>query len=843
MSFNPDLWNCSASTALAAVNSSAAGLAPGDAEARLRTHGPNRIEEHPRSQFVVPFLKRFRNPLTIVLLGAAAVAAVTGDPASFFIISAVVLLSVVLDFVQERRAENAAEKLRRQIALRVTVRRDAERCEVPATEIVPGDVVLLSAGDLIPADCRLVEAKDLFVNEALLTGESFPVEKLAEGAANDEAAVPRNGVFAGSSVVSGTATALVLATGRATRLGGIARSLVREPPPTAFALGIRDFGLLIVRLTLLLVFFVLLINLLFHRPLLESFLFALALAVGLTPELLPMIVTVTLAHGAIRMARKRAIVKRLSSIHDLGSMDVLCSDKTGTLTEAKIKLVRQVDPAGVESREILRLAYLNATFETGLKSPLDVAILEASPFDVGGWHKIDEVPFDFERRRVSVLLEHEGRRSLVVKGAPEDVMALSSRYRLAGAAQDRPLDDAARATAKGVFEQLGNEGFRVLAVASRDVEPTRDHARVDDERDLVFAGFVAFLDPPKEGAGTALAALIRLGIEVKVVTGDNERVTRHVCGELGIAVRGVLAGPELESLSDEALIGRLSEVNLFCRITPAQKARIVRALRRRGHVVGCIGDGINDAPSLHAADVGISVDSGVDVAKAAASIVLLEKDLSVLADGVREGRRTFANIMKYVMMGTSSNFGNMFSMAGGVLFLPFLPMLPIQILLNNLLYDISETAIPLDRVDAAMIERPRRWDIRFVRNFMIVLGSVSSLFDALTFGLLLRVFGADETMFHTGWFVESLMTQILVIFVIRTRGSPLKSRPHRLLVASSLAVVAFAVALPYSPLAGWLGFVALPPVLLGALAAMTAAYLLAVEAVKRWFYARHAPDR
>jgi Mg2+-importing ATPase len=842
----PNQWARPLAEAFAALDSGAAGLAAEVAAARLLVHGPNRLEDHPRRHLAVAFLKRFRNPLTVVLLGAAAVAAATGDPASFFIIATVVLFSVVLDLVQERRAENAAEALRRQIALSVTVLRDGRRRDVPATEIVPGDVIVLSAGDLVPADGRLIEAKDLFINEALLTGESYPAEKVASDGVpplDDGAAVPANAVFAGSSVVSGTATALVLLTGRATRLGGIAHTLVKEPPPTAFSLGIRDFGLLILRLTLLLVFFVLIVNLVLERPPLQSLLFALALAVGLTPELLPMVVTVTLAHGAIRMARKRVIVKRLSAIHDFGGMDVLCSDKTGTLTEAKIKLVREVDPSGAESSDVLRLAYLNAAFETGLKNPLDIAIMDAAPIDLAGWRKIDEVPFDFERRRVSVLVEHDGARRLIVKGAPEDVLALSSRYQLAGRAELLPLDGAALATTRDVFERFGSEGLRVLGVAWRDVEAARDHARVDDESDLVFAGFAAFLDPPKEGAAAALAELVGLGVAVKVVTGDNERVTRHVCTELGLEVTGVMTGPELATLGDEALGARLSETNLFCRITPHQKARIVQALRQRGHVVGCLGDGINDAPSLHAADVALSVEGAADVAKAAANMILLEKDLAVLAEGVREGRRTFANIMKYVMMGTSSNFGNMFSMAGAVLFLPFLPMLPVQILLNNLLYDISEIAIPLDRVDEEMVERPRRWDIRFVRDFMIVLGSVSSLFDFLTFGLLLRAFGADEAMFHTGWFVESLMTQILVIFVIRTHGNPLASRPHRLLAATSLAAVAAAIVLPYSPLAGWLGFVPLPPALIAALAAMTGAYLLAVQGVKRWFYAHHASAR
>jgi Mg2+-importing ATPase len=837
-----DPWASPLIEALAAVGASAEGLASADAARRLSATGPNRLDERPKSRLIFGFLSRFGNPLVLILLAAAAVSAATHEPASFFIITTVVLLSVTLDFAQEQRAEKAAEKLRERVALRVRVLRDRQPRSLAAADLVPGDVVLLAAGDLIPADCRLIEAKDLFVNEALLTGESYPAEKHARDALTGEeaeASVPVNAALMGSSVVSGTAKAVVVATGRATQIGGIARSLQREPPPTAFALGIRDFGMLIVRLTVLLVLFVLLINLLFQRPLIETFLFALALAVGLTPELLPMVVSVTLAHGALRMSRKQVIVKRLSAIHDLGSMDVLCSDKTGTLTEAHIKLIREVDLTGAESTKVLELAYLNAAFETGLRSPLDDAILEAEPIDLAGWRKIDEVPFDFERRRVSVLVEKDGMRRLVVKGAPEDVLKLAARYQPAGNATPLPLDAAALLTAQRVFEQLGSEGFRVLGIAWRDVEPDREHADVSDETDLVFAGFAAFLDPPKASARPALAALAQLGVNIKIVTGDNERVTQHVCNELGIEVRGVLTGPELAVLSDEALSARLPDVDLFCRVTPPQKARIIRALRRRGHVVGYLGDGINDAPSLHAADIGLSVEGAVDVAKEAAAMILLANDLNVLADGVREGRRTFANIMKYVMMGTSSNFGNMFSMAGGVLMLPFLPMLPVQILLNNLLYDISEIAIPMDQVDDDMIARPRHWDKRFVRDFMLVLGPVSSLFDFLTFGLLLWAFHAGPQLFHTGWFVESLATQVLVIFIIRTRGKPLVSRPHPLLAATSIAVVAAAVAVPYTAAGPWFGFVPPPAWLLLSLAAMTAVYLTTVQFVKRWFYAHH----
>ncbi len=837
-----DFWSAPVAMALERLGAHAEGLSSDEAAARLATQGPNRISDQPRRRLLLNFLARFRNPLILMLLAAAAVSAVTQDPTSFVIITTIVLLSVILDFVQEHRAEIAADKLRERVALRVSALRESRVCDVAAATIVPGDVVMLAAGDLVPADCRLVESKDLFVNEALLTGEAYPAEKQARDLNKDEAhdvAAPPNGVFMGSSVLSGTARAVVVAIGRNTRLGGIAGALASAPPPTTFAIGIKDFGMLIVRLTVLLVLFVLLVNLLFARPLLESFLFALALAVGLTPELLPMVVSVTLARGALRMARKDVIVKRLSAIHDFGSMDVLCSDKTGTLTEARIKLIRQVDLTGAESRNVLQLAYINAAFETGLKSPLDQAILEAQPIDLAGWRKLDEVPFDFERRRVSVLVERDGKRMLVVKGAPEDVLKLASRYQGESDGDARPIDDAARDTARRVFEKLGVDGFRALGVAWREVEPNRDHAYLDDETDLIFVGFAAFLDPAKESARPALESLARLNVAVRIVTGDNEHVTAHVCRELGLDVTGVLTGPELAELTDEALAARLGDINLFCRVSPPQKARIIRALRRRGHVVGYLGDGINDAPSLHAADVGLSVEGAADVAKEAATMILLRNDLGVLAEGVREGRRTFANIMKYIMMGTSSNFGNMFSMAGGVLFLPFLPMLPVQILLNNLLYDMSETAIPLDDVDEDMIELPRHWDMRFVRDFTFVMGPVSSLFDFMTFGLLLWVFHSGEALFHTGWFVESLMTQVLVIFVIRTRGSPFASRPHPILAATSLAAVAVAVVLPYTPLGVWFGFTPPPLKLLAALAGMTVIYLLFAQGVKQWFYSRH----
>ena len=825
------------------LHSSEAGLSASDAAAILAAVGPNQIGAAPRKSVLADFIGRFRNPLVLILLFAATVSAFTGDIPSFVIITVIILMSVILDVTQERRAVDAAERLRVQVSPKAKTLRDGTPVDLPAAEIAPGDVVLLAAGDLVPADSRLIEVRDLYVDEALLTGESYPAEKSvapAAAAAARETAFPPNLVFMGSSVVSGTDKALVLATGGKAQLGSIARSLQKPAPPTAFQVGISNFGHMIGQLTIFLVLFVVLINLLYHRPALESFTFALALAVGLTPELLPMIVSVTLAHGALRMSKKQVIVKRQSAIDDLGAMDVLCSDKTGTLTEAHIRLVREVDLGGQDAGAILQMAQLNAAFETGLKSPLDDAILAAGKIDLTAWRKIDEVPFDFERRRVSVLVEGGGRRLIIVKGAPEDILEHAAHYEQQGT-PPRPLDAAARKTAQATFNSLGAEGYRVLGVAWREAEPDRQHANVADETDLTFAGFLAFLDPPKAGAREALTALANLGVALKVVTGDNEQVTRHVCNELGLEVTGTLTGPEIAAMTDEALAARLDHTTLFCRATPPLKSRIIAALRRKGHVVGYLGDGINDAPSLHAADVGFSVDTAVDVAKDAAALILMRKDLGVLADGVREGRKTFANILKYMMMGTSSNFGNMFSMAGGVLFLPFLPMLPTQILLNNLLYDFSETTIPLDNVSDAMVAKPRRWDLDVVRKFMYVFGPLSSIFDFITFGLLLWVFHADEKLFHTGWFVESLATQTLVIFIIRT-AHPLRDWPHPALVATTLCAAALAVAIPYTPLASWLGFVAPSVAFMGALALVTIAYLVLVYFVKGWFFARYQLD-
>ena len=824
----------------AELDTSDSGLSSAQARERLSRFGPNLFRDRQERSALVQFLTRFRNPLVIVLLVASAISAFTGEVANFLIISLIVLLSVTLDFIQEYRAANAAEKLRIAVSVKATVIRDGGQIGVPVAEVVPGDVVLLCAGDLIPADGLVLEARDFFVKQALLTGEPYPVEKkpATSSAAASDLQDAANAVFAGTSVISGSARMLVVKTGTGTAIGAIADSISRQPPPTAFEIGTRRFGMLIMRLTILLVLFVLLVNAFFHRPWLESFLFAVALAVGLTPELLPMVVSVTLSRGALRMSEKRVIVKRLASIQNLGSMDILCTDKTGTLTEAKIHLEQHVDAQGRPSERVLELAYLNSFFETGLKSPLDEAILNHQNIDVSAWKKIDEVPFDFERRRVSVLLDNRETRLLVVKGAPDDIVSLCTLCEEQGADQQCSVDEAVLERLRTQYHGLESEGFRVLGIAWRHVPLDHPHAVIGDEAELVFAGFAAFLDPPKASAGAALAALREAGVAIKIVSGDSELVTQHICAKLNIPVTGVITGKEIARMDDYALRARVESANLFCRVNPSQKDRVILALKARGHVVGYLGDGINDAPSLHSADVGISVDSAVDVAKEAADIILLDQDLQVLHHGVLEGRRTFANIMKYIMMGTSSNFGNMFSMAGASLFLPFLPMLPTQILLNNILYDISEVPIPLDEVDREEVRSPRVLDMNFICNFMLVIGPISSVFDFLTFYVMLVVLEADQMLFQTGWFVESLTTQVLVIFIIRTRGNPLRSRAHPALMATSVAVVIAGAALPFTSLGSYFSFVAPPAKFYLLLAMMVIAYLVIVEMAKKAFYRR-----
>ncbi|HUI45374.1 MAG TPA: magnesium-translocating P-type ATPase [Nitrospirota bacterium] len=835
-------WQQTASELLKRLNTTTAGLSSSEATDRLKQVGPNMLRPPRKRALFLQFLARFKNPLVILLLVASAVSAFTGDLTSFLIISVIVVMSVTLDFIQEHHASKAAEELRQSVSIRVQVLRDGKSSDIPAATLVPGDVVSLSAGDLIPGDGRVLAAKDFFVKQALLTGESYPIEKFPRDMpdAGQNMADAVNAVFMGTSVVSGSAMVLICRTGPNTSLGEISDTLTTKAPPTSFEQGTQRFGLLIMRFTILLVLFVILANAFFHRPWLESFLFAVALAVGLTPELLPMVVSVTLARGAMRMAKKKVIVKRLESIHNLGSMDVLCTDKTGTLTEARIHLERHVDSLGRDSSRVLELAYLNSYFESGLRSPMDDAILEHKEIDIATWKKIDEVPFDFERRRVSVIVDNGQKRLLVVKGASEDILRLSTHYEENGEADLKELDKTGLARIQTLAETFARNGFRVLGVAWKRVESIEHHAVIDDETALIFAGFAAFLDPPKESAQAALVKLTHAGVAVKIVTGDNELVTRHICEKLGVPITGILTGEEMQGMEDHALSACVENMNLFCRVNPAQKNRVILALKQRGRVVGYMGDGINDAPSLHSADIGVSVDSAVDVAKSAAEMILLEQDLNVLHDGVVEGRRTYGNIMKYIMMGTSSNFGNMFSMAGATLFLPFLPMLPVQILLNNLLYDVSEIPIPLDSVDEEYLTQPRHWNMDFIRNFMLFVGPVSSVFDFLTFYIMLHLFQAGEQLFHTGWFIESMATQVLVIFIIRTRRNPFKSRPNIWLTLCSISVALLAVVLPFTSLGTYFGFVTPPLSFYAILAGLVLFYLFAVEGIKQWFFRRFA---
>ena len=817
---------------LRTLAASSDGLGQADANARLLKYGRNETGR-PRFAPLKSVAASLLNPLILILLLSSLVSAFLGEVVSATIIVAMVFLSVTLDFVLSYRSQRAAEHLREGVAPTATVRRSNVWREMPRRELVPGDLIRLAAGDRIPADARLLYARDLHVQQAALTGESVPAEKMCVDSPVVAVHPADAGhiVFLGTSVVAGTATAIVFATGSAAAFGGIARQLAERPPQTGFERGLAAFSILIMRTVVFLVLFVMLASLALGRPGLESLLFAVALAVGLTPEFMPMITTVTLARGAIRMARRHVIVKHLAAIDNFGAMDVLLSDKTGTLTTGEMSLHSAIDAAGAATDRPFELGYLNSAFETGIRSPLDAAILSFRQVDMNSWRKLDEIPFDFERRCLSIVVARGEQAMLIAKGAPESLLQRCTGFERAG--QVMPMDTDVRARCAATFQALGEQGMRVLAVAFRDVE-IRDSYSARDETGLVFAGFLSFVDPPLAGVAETMQALARDGITVKILSGDNECVARHVCEKVGLDPGRIVLGEEIDDLSDIGLAALAERSTIFARMSPAQKHRVVLALKGRGHVVGFLGDGINDAPSLHAADIGISVVNATDIAKDAADILLRERRLDVLHEGVIEGRRAFANVMKYLLMGTSSNFGNMFSMAAGVLFLPFLPMLPMQILLNNFLYDLAQVTIPTDRVDDAQLHGPQRWDVRLIRNFMLLIGPISSAYDFLTFFALLKFFHADEVLFHTGWFVESLATQTLVLFVIRTFGNPLRSRPSGPLVATTLAVVAVALALPFTPWAAILGFSALPPSFFAFLAAATVMYLVIVEIAKRW---------
>ena len=815
----------------------AAGLSSDQAEERLRKFGPNDPAPAMRRSAILELLLLFVNPLIIILLMAAVLAGVLGQLVDAAIIIAMVLVGIAINFHQTYRSHVAIENLRARVAPTASVLRDGHWQEIHRHDLVPDDVIQLSAGDLVPADARLLTSRDLYVQQAALTGESLPAEKEANGDSQSSCKDARNMVFLGTSVVSGTAAALVVATGRQTAFGDIAERLALRPQETAFDQGLRRFGLLIMRAVVFLVLFLIVVSIVLHHDPFQSLLFAVALAVGLTPEFLPMITSVTLAKGAQVMARKKVIVKHLSAIQNFGSIDILCSDKTGTLTSGKMVLVRSVDAYGQLSNRPLKWAHLNSKFETGIRSPLDSAILQEPCPDFDGYEKCDEIPFDFERRRLSIVVENGSGRTLITKGSPEGILRLLAAYEEAGTIF--PIQTEILARCRSTYEALSAEGFRVLAVAYCRVNPCRSYS-VADEHDLILAGFLAFGDPPLADARDAIARLKRDGVELKILTGDSDLVSRHICRQVGIDAGAIVLGEELERMTDSALAHVVEQTKVFARISPAQKNRIILALKHRSHVVGYMGDGINDAPSLHAADVGISVSTAVDVARDAADIILLEPGLSVLHEGIIEGRKAFGNVMKYLLMGTSSNFGNMLSMAGASLFLPFLPMLPTQILLNNFLYDMAQVTIPTDNVDPQYVRKPQHWDINLIRNFMMFIGPISSVYDFLTFFVLLFLLHAGEAEFHTGWFVESLATQTLVLFIIRTRRNPLRSRPSRALTATTIGIVLLGLLIPFLPDAGQLGFTPLPPVYFLFLAIATGTYLLVVEMAKRRLMQRAA---
>jgi len=817
--------------------SSEAGLSSKQARARLERYGANVLVKRKKRTAAAKFLSYFKSPLIIILVLAGFVTILFRELANATIIFTVVLMSVILGYYQEAKAERAAEILRARVYTTATVLRNGAKVEIQIPDIVPGDVINLAAGDIVPADSKILTAKDFFVDQSALTGESFPAEKSVNSTNNRMGTITERTdcIFMGTSVVSGTATAVVVKTANMTEFGKIAKKLVARVPETEFERGLRKFGYLIMQVTFLLVILVFFVNALYRRGVLESLLFSVALAVGVTPELLPMIFSINLSKGAIAMSGKGVIVKRLASIQNFGSMDVLCTDKTGTLTENRVTLVLHVNLEGDQDEKVFLYSFLNSHYQTGLKSPLDDAILRHMDVDTKSYSKVDEVPFDFTRKRVSIVFEGEGQRFLTAKGAPEEILKVCSYCEQTGAIFD--LTEEMQQKIEKKYKDFSSEGYRVLGVAYKKLREYKPAYSWKDETDLTFLGLVVFMDPPKKTARKSIALLKQSQVELKILTGDNEIVTKQVCQQLGFQIKDIVLGPSIAQMNADALARVVEEANIFARVTPGQKDRIMNALRKNGHVVGFLGDGINDAASIRTADVGISVDNAADVAKESADIIILRKDLTVLQQGVLEGRKTFGNTMKYVMMGTSSNFGNMLSAAGASLFLPFLPMLPGQILLNNLLYDLSELAIPTDNVDQEYIERPRRWDVSFVREFMLFFGPVSSLFDYLTFFVMIAVFHASEPLFQTAWFLESLFTQTLVIFVIRTKKTPFyKSRPSSYLVLGALGVVVFALMVPFTPLGEFFRFVRPPLSFLAILLGFTATYLGLAEFLKRWFY-------
>jgi len=828
-------WSLSEDQVLEQTRSTPAGLSRQEAKQRLSEYGANSLKQKHKSSAWMLLLNQFKSPIILILIFAAVLSIFLQDRLDAIIILTIVFISGLLGFWQEQGASNAVEKLLALVQVKATVLREGQSQEIPNEEVVPGDIVLLCAGKNIPGDCLVLESKDLSVDEATLTGETYPVDKLS-GVLPAETGLSQrtNSLYLGTNVISGTAKAIVVHTGKETEFGKVSERLKLRPPETEFERGLSQFGYFLMEVTLILVVLIFVVNVYLHRPVLESFLFSLALAVGLTPQLLPAIVSVNLARGAKKMAEKQVIVKRLPAIENFGSMNVFCTDKTGTLTEGEVKIHSAVDVEGKESNRVLLYAYLNAASESGYVNPIDTAIREYKTFDISGYQKLDEVPYDFNRKRLSILFKMESTHLIVTKGALKNILDVCSTVETA---EGKTIDIAdQRQKLHQQAEDLGSKGFRALGVAYRDFN--QDSFSKDDETNMTFLGYLALFDPPKVGIADTLKELELLGITPKMITGDSKAVAISIIQQVGLPEPKTLTGSELEKLSDDALMHRVQQTNVFAEVEPNQKERIIIALKKAGNVVGYLGDGINDASALHAADVGISVESAVDVAKEAADIVLMQKDLNVLVEGVKEGRITFANTLKYVFMATSANFGNMFSMAGISLFLPFLPLLPSQILLTNLLTDFPELTIATDRVDQELVNQPRRMDIKFIRNFMVVFGLLSSVFDYLTFGALLLLLHAQPEQFRTGWFLESVISASLVVLVVRTRQSILNSKPGKYLLMATLATIGVTIIIPWTPFATLLGFRALPLHFLLVLGTIVALYVIAAESVKHVFYQR-----
>ncbi|MDD5650511.1 MAG: magnesium-translocating P-type ATPase [Candidatus Nanoarchaeia archaeon] len=822
------------------LDSSPKGLSHEEVKERIKEYGINSISSKKKKHIVLEYLSHFSNPLMITLIVVSLISVILKEPVNASIIALMVFLSVTLEFVLEHKAQKAVEKLREIVKITATVIRNGKQIEVKKEDLCIGDIILLSAGDLVPADARLISAKDLFIKQSALTGESFPAEKNADITVSKDSSLieMKNIVFLGTSVVSGSATAIVIKTGMNTEFGKIAQKIFATEVHTEFEHGISNFSYLVMKSTIVLVLLIFFINALLHRDIIESLLFSIAVAVGLTPELLPVIMSINMANGSRDMAKKGAIVKKLSSIPNFGSMDILCTDKTGTLTEDKIKLIKYTDVNGKNADCVFLNTYINSYFQTGIKNQMDEAVLNFKKIDIKNYKKIDEIPYDFIRKRMSIVVEKSKKRYLITKGAPEEIFNICKFYYING--KKLKLTSKIIKKIRKKYYDLSKDGYRVLAVAVKQVHKKDHNYEKEDEFGMELYGFVSFLDPAKKDVKNILVDLERAGIEIKIITGDNELVTKKICNDIKLKVKGVLLGTEIDHLTNDALKVKVENTTIFARFSPYQKDRIINALKANGHVVGYLGDGINDTPSFKAADISISVNSAVDVAKETADIVLTHKSLKELKEGVLEGRKTFGNTLKYIMMQLSSNFGNMFSVVIAAIFLPFLPMLPVQILLNNFLYDASQVTIPTDNIDKEFIKKPKRWNINFIKNFMILLGPVSSIYDILTFIVLYFILRASIPAFQTGWFMESLASQTLVIHIIRTKQTPFfKSNASKYLYFTTILCTAIGWIIPYTKLGSYFGFVPLPFTTVMIIVGIVLVYFITVQIAKNLFYRKY----